>query len=142
MFPRAAIAHDWLTIPGGSEKVVLELLELLPHAEIFTSVYDPEPWREKLAGVTVHPSFLDRIPKAREQYPKLLPLMNRAFESFDLPDFDLVVSSSHSCAKNVLTPPANAPRLLLPHADAPRLGAALPRGGGARHASPGLPPAR
>jgi glycosyltransferase involved in cell wall biosynthesis len=105
VFPRAAIVHDWLTVPGGSEKVVLELLELLPQAEIFTSVYDPEPWREKLAGVTVHPSFLDRIPKAREQYPKLLPLMNRAFESFDLADFDLVVSSSHSCAKNVLTPP-------------------------------------
>jgi glycosyltransferase involved in cell wall biosynthesis len=104
-FPRAAIVHDWLTVPGGSEKVVLELLQLLPHAEIFTSVYDPEPWREKLAGVTVHPSFLDRIPKARQQYPKLLPLMNRAFESFDLSGFDLVVSSSHSCAKNVLTTP-------------------------------------
>jgi glycosyltransferase involved in cell wall biosynthesis len=104
-YPRAAIVHDWLTIPGGSEKVVLELLELLPHAEVFTSVYDPEPWREKLAGVPVHASFLDRIPKAREQYPKLLPLMNRAFESFDLSGFDLVVSSSHSCAKNVLTPP-------------------------------------
>jgi glycosyltransferase involved in cell wall biosynthesis len=105
LYPRAAIVHDWLTIPGGSEKVVLELLELLPHAEVFTSVYDPEPWREKLAGVPVHASFLDRIPKAREQYPKLLPLMNRAFESFDLSGFDLVVSSSHSCAKNVLTPP-------------------------------------
>jgi glycosyltransferase involved in cell wall biosynthesis len=105
LYPRAAIVHDWLTIPGGSEKVVLELLELLPHAEVFTSVYDPEPWREKLAGVPVHASFLNRIPKAREQYPKLLPLMNRAFESFDLSGFDLVVSSSHSCAKNVLTPP-------------------------------------
>jgi glycosyltransferase involved in cell wall biosynthesis len=105
LYPRAAIVHDWLTIPGGSEKVVLELLELLPHAEVFTSVYDPEPWREKLAGVPVHPSFLNRIPKAHEHYPKLLPLMNRAFESFDLSRFDLVVSSSHSCAKNVLTPP-------------------------------------
>jgi glycosyltransferase involved in cell wall biosynthesis len=105
LFPRAAIVHDWLTVPGGSEKVVLELLQLLPHAEIFTSIYDPEPWREKLAGTKVHTSFLDRIPKAREQYPKLLPLMNCAFESFDLSDFDLVVSSSHSCAKNVLTTP-------------------------------------
>ena len=43
-FPRVAIVHDWLTIPGGSEQVVLELLELFPHAELFTSVYDPEPW--------------------------------------------------------------------------------------------------
>jgi glycosyltransferase involved in cell wall biosynthesis len=31
--------------------------------------------------------------------------MNAAFESFDLSSFGLVISSSHSCAKNVLTPP-------------------------------------
>ena len=46
-----------------------------------------------------------RLPGAARHYPKLLPLMNTAFESFDLSAFDLVVSSSHSCAKNVLTPP-------------------------------------
>ena len=27
-FPRVAVVHDWLTIPGGSEQVVLELLEI------------------------------------------------------------------------------------------------------------------
>jgi glycosyltransferase involved in cell wall biosynthesis len=30
--------------------------------------------------------------------------MNRAFESFDLSGFDLVLSSNHSCAKNVFAP--------------------------------------
>jgi glycosyltransferase involved in cell wall biosynthesis len=104
-YPRTAIVHEWLTVPGGSEKVVLELLELLPDAEIFTSVYDPEPWRAMLAERVVHRSFLDRIPGARGHYPKLLPLMNLAFESFDLSGFDLVISSSHSCAKNVVTGP-------------------------------------
>ncbi|HEV7494068.1 glycosyltransferase [Baekduia sp.] len=104
-FSRAALVHDWLTIPGGSEKVVLEILDLLGPADVFTSVYDPSEWSELLAGRTVHPSFLDRIPGARRNYPKLLPLMNAAFESFDLADYDLVVSSSHSCAKNVLTTP-------------------------------------
>lgn len=104
-FSRAALVHDWLTIPGGSEKVVLEILDLLGPADVFTSVYDPSEWSALLAGRTVHPSFLDRIPGARRNYPKLLPLMNAAFESFDLADYDLVVSSSHSCAKNVLTTP-------------------------------------
>jgi glycosyltransferase involved in cell wall biosynthesis len=104
-FPRSAIVHEWLTVPGGSEKVVLELLELLPDAEIFTSIYDPEPWPAELRRRTVHASFLDRIPGARGYYPKLLPLMNLAFESFDLDGLDLVVTSSHSCAKNVLTGP-------------------------------------
>jgi glycosyltransferase involved in cell wall biosynthesis len=31
--------------------------------------------------------------------------MNRAFRSFDLSGFDLVLSSNHACAKNVRTPP-------------------------------------
>jgi glycosyltransferase involved in cell wall biosynthesis len=104
-FSRPAIVHDWLTSPGGSEKVLLELLELLPDAELFTSVYDTERWTAALRGRTVHTSFLDRLPGARTHYPKLLPLMNAAFESFDLSGYDLVVSSSHSCAKNVLTGP-------------------------------------
>jgi glycosyltransferase involved in cell wall biosynthesis len=104
-FERVALVHDWLTIPGGSEKVVLGLLDLIGPADVYTSVYDPAEWSELLAGRAVHPSFLDRIPGARRNYPKLLPLMNAAFESFDLADYDLVVSSSHSCAKNVLTPP-------------------------------------
>ena len=43
-FRRSAIVHDWLTFPGGSEKVLFELLELLPDAELFTSVYDPSRW--------------------------------------------------------------------------------------------------
>jgi glycosyltransferase involved in cell wall biosynthesis len=102
-FRRPAIVHDWLTTPGGSEKVLLELLELLPDAEVFTSVYDAERWAPALRGRTVHTSFLDRVPGAHRHYPKLLPLMNAAFESFDLSGYDLVVSSSHSCAKNVLT---------------------------------------
>jgi len=101
-FRRSAIVHDWLTVPGGSEKVLLELLELLPDADVFTSVYDPERW-PALRHRNVQVSFLDRLPGADRHYPKLLPLMNAAFESFDLSGYDLVVSSSHSCAKNVLT---------------------------------------
>jgi glycosyltransferase involved in cell wall biosynthesis len=105
-FERVAIAHEWLTVPGGSEKVVLEILRLFPQAEIFTTVYDPEPWPEAITGRRVHASALDRIPGARRHYPALLMLMNSAFESFDLSEFDLVVSSNHACAKNVLTRPA------------------------------------
>jgi glycosyltransferase involved in cell wall biosynthesis len=103
-FPRVAIAHDWLTIPGGSEQVLLELLEMFPAAELFTSVYDPSVWPAQITGRPVHASALNRLPGARSQYPKLLPLMNRAFRSFDLSRFDLVLSSSHAFAKNVRAP--------------------------------------
>jgi glycosyltransferase involved in cell wall biosynthesis len=104
-FPRVAVVHEWLTIPGGSEKVVQAILELVPHAELFTSVYDPAPWPPIITRRPVHASFLNRIPGATEHYTRLLPLMDLAFRAFDLSGFDLVISSNHACAKNVRTPP-------------------------------------
>jgi glycosyltransferase involved in cell wall biosynthesis len=113
-FPRVAVVHDWLTIPGGSEQVVLELLAMFPQAQLFTSVYDPQPWPPEITERPVHSSFLSRIPGATTHYPKLLPLMNRAFRSFDLSRFDLVLSSSHACAKNVRVP-AGVPHVCYCH---------------------------
>ena len=103
-FPRVAVVHEWLTIPGGSEDVVMELLEMFPQAELFTSVYDPEPWPEIITERPVHASYLNRIPGARIHYRKLLPLMTAAYRSFDFSRFDLILSSSHACAKNISTP--------------------------------------
>ena len=65
----------------------------------------PRRGRPQITERPVHASFLNRIPGAKRHYPKLLPLMNRAFRSFDLSGFDLVLSSSHACAKNVRTRP-------------------------------------
>ncbi len=104
-FRRVAVVHDWLTIPGGSEDVVIELLALFPDAELFTSVYNPAPWPQVIGARPVHTTWLNRIPGATRHYPKLLPLMTGAFRSFDLSRFDLVLSSSHACAKNVRTQP-------------------------------------
>lgn len=104
-YPRVALTHEWLAVPGGSEKVIEAILRLVPHAEIFCSVYDPEPFDALITDRPVHPSFIQRIPKATSQYPKLLPLMDTAFRRFDLRGFDLIVSSNHACAKNVKTPP-------------------------------------
>src|SRR3954452_1818384 len=103
-FERVAIVHEWLTIPGGSEKVVARMLDLVPQAELFTSVYDPAPWPPAFTERPVHTSFLNRIPGATRRYRQLLPLMNRAFRSFDLRGYDLVISSNHACAKNVKAP--------------------------------------
>ena len=104
-FPRVAITHEWLVVPGGSEDVVLALLDIFPDADVYTSVFDPEPWPSVLRDRTVRVSFLDRSPGARSNYPRLLPLMDAAFQSFDLRGYDLVLSSNHACAKNVITAP-------------------------------------
>ena len=97
-FPRVAISHEWLTIPGGSEQVVLAMLDVFPQAELFTTIYDPAPWPEAITSRPVHTSFLGHVPGASRHYPKLLPLMDTAFRRFDLSGFDLVLSSNHACA--------------------------------------------
>jgi glycosyltransferase involved in cell wall biosynthesis len=113
-FPRVAVVHEWFTIPGGSEQVVEAILQLLPHAELFTSVYDPAPWPHLITKRPVHASFLNRVPGATVHYTRLLPFMDLAFRSFDLSHFDLVISSNHASAKNVRTP-AGVPHVCYCH---------------------------
>ena len=103
-FPRVAVVHEWLTIPGGSEQVVEELLRMFPKAELFCSIYDPAPWPPVITERQVHASYLSRIPGAQAHYRRLLPFMDRAYRSFDLSRFDLILSSNHAFAKNVRTP--------------------------------------
>src|SRR6185503_11130842 len=47
---------------------------------------------------------LQKLPFARTQYRKLLPLFPTAIEQFDLDAYDLVISSSHCAAKAVVAP--------------------------------------
>jgi glycosyltransferase involved in cell wall biosynthesis len=104
-FPRVAVVHEWLTNPGGSEHVVLELLDMFPQAELYTSIYGPGPWPAPIAERDVHTSYLTRVPGAARHYQKLLPFVSRAYRSFDLSGYDLILSSNHACAKNVIAPP-------------------------------------
>lgn len=113
-FPRVAVVHEWLTNPGGSEQVVLELLEMFPRAELYTSIYGPGPWPEPIARRDVHTSYLNRVPGAARHYQKLLPFVSRAYRSFDLSGYDLILSSNHACAKNVIAPPG-APHVCYCH---------------------------
>lgn len=100
---KVAIVHDWLTIYGGSESIVRILHELFPEAPIYTTVYDKKNMPEDFARMDIRPSFLQHYPFAKKKYTTYLPFMPRAFESFDLSEYDLVISSNTSCSKGVIT---------------------------------------
>ncbi|MES2561782.1 MAG: glycosyltransferase family 4 protein [Pseudomonadota bacterium] len=104
---RVAVVHEWLVNYAGSEKVVEQILQMFPQADIFAVVdFLPDAERGLLGGRTVHTSFIQKLPKARTAYRNYLPLMPLAVEQFDLSAYDLVISSSHAVAKGVLTGPA------------------------------------
>ena len=102
---KVAIVHDWLVNYGGAERVVEQMLVLYPDADIYTLVYDRKKMAKHFPPEKVHTSFVQRIPMATKLYTKFLSLMPKAFESFDLSPYDLVIASSSSCAKGVITSP-------------------------------------
>ncbi|MBU1018587.1 MAG: glycosyltransferase [Patescibacteria group bacterium] len=102
---KIAIVADWLTDSGGAEKVVLAIHRMFPDAPIFTSIYD-EKKLPQFAEADVRTSFLQKWPKSKKKHQLYLKWMPMAFEQFDLSDYDIVISSSHSCAKGVITKPS------------------------------------
>lgn len=101
---KVAIVHDWLVVSGGAEKVLKNIIECFPMADVFTIVDFLED-RECVKGAVVKTSFIQRMPFARKRYRAYLPLMPIAIEQIDLSAYDLVISSSHAVAKGVLTGP-------------------------------------
>ncbi len=103
---RVAIIHDWLTVYAGAERVLEQMLHILPQADLFSLVdFLPPEGRGFIHNKPVTTSFLQRLPFAKTQYRQYLPLMPMAVEQFDLGNYDLIVSSSHAVAKGVLTSP-------------------------------------
>lgn len=102
---RIAIVADWLTNQGGAEHVVYELHRAFPSAPIFTSVYDHRKLPQ-FADAQVRTSFVQRLPWAKTKHQLYLLAYPSAFESFDLDEYDVVVSSAHACAKGVITKPS------------------------------------
>ncbi len=102
---RIALVHDWLTGMRGGEKCLEVLCELFPGAPIFTLLAYPEQLSETIRRHEIRTSFLQRMPFSRNGYRNYLPLFPRAIESFDLDEFDLVVSTSHAVAKGVIPAP-------------------------------------
>ncbi len=102
--PKVAIVHDWLTNIAGAEKVVLALHKAFPDAPIYTSVHNSDKTPE-FANADIRTSFLQRIPLARTKHQLFPTLRTVAFESFDLSEYDVVISSASAEAKGVITRP-------------------------------------
>lgn len=100
---KIAIVHEWLTIYGGSERVVEALHELYPEAPIYCLVYDARRMPQRFQQYDIRPSFLQKMPLAKKHYQMFLPLMPYAYEQLDLTEYDVVITSSSSCAKGVIT---------------------------------------
>lgn len=106
---KVAIVHDQLQEFGGAERVLVELLTIFPDAHIYTSFFDPNSLgthRKLLKNKTIRTSVFDRIPFMKKLYSPLRFITPWIWESLDLKEYDLVISSSGSyMSKGVITRP-------------------------------------
>ncbi|SFG94592.1 glycosyltransferase family 4 protein [Sporolactobacillus nakayamae] len=103
---KVAIVHEWFVSYAGSEKVVQQLLEIFPEADLFALVdFLPEDKRGFIQNKKVTTSFIQKLPFAKTKYRSYLPLMPLAIEQLDVSKYDVVISSSHAVAKGVITGP-------------------------------------
>jgi glycosyltransferase involved in cell wall biosynthesis len=97
---RVAIAHEWLVSYAGSERCVEELVREFPRSRLLTTVARPSQLPLDLRSAQT--SFLQHVPGARTHHEWLLPVLPLAWAlRRPIDDVDVVISSSHACAKAV-----------------------------------------
>lgn len=102
---KVALVHEELTQLGGAERVLDAMLEIFPKAPIFTLVWDKVRTQHKYDKFNVRPSFIQKLPFGAKYYKWYLALMPLAIESFNLKDFDLIISDASGLIKGIKTRP-------------------------------------
>jgi len=102
---KIALVHDYLNQRGGAERVFAHIAAAWPQAPVYTALYDERATGDLVARERLHLSYLARVPFANEGFRLLAPFYPRAFEAFDLSQYDTIVSSTTAWAKGVRVPP-------------------------------------
>jgi glycosyltransferase involved in cell wall biosynthesis len=103
---KVAVIHDWLVTYGGADRVLEQIVLCFPECELFSLVdFLAADERGFILNKSAHTSFFQHLPFARRHFRRFFPLMPLAIEQFDLSSYDLIISSSHSVAKGIITGP-------------------------------------
>jgi len=101
---KLAIVHEWLNVYGGSERLLAEILDLYPQAEVYALIHNKQNLiNTLLEKQMVTTSFMQKIPHVEHLYRGLLPLMPLAIQSLNVRNYDMVISLSHAVAHGVIT---------------------------------------
>lgn len=104
---KKALVHDWYTVYGGAERCVESFNNIWNDFDHFSLIDDLSQKNRDiiLKGKQTRNTFIQNLPFGKKKYRSYLPLFPLAIEQLDLSDYELVISSSSSVAKGVLTRP-------------------------------------
>ena len=100
-----ALCHEWTLRHAGSEKVASALAELIQPTAVYTLAGIAEVAAEVFPGQQVVTTKVGMRPGVQRRWDRMLPLLHAGWRSLDLSDFDVVVTSSHSCVNAVRVGP-------------------------------------
>lgn len=101
---KIALVHDHLAQEGGAEKVIRALRFVFPECPLYTLIKDKNISAPEF-NHKIQTSFLQKIPLGVKAYEWFLFLMPGATESYNLQNYDLVISSTSFSAKGIITAP-------------------------------------
>ena len=78
------------------------LADHFPEADLFSPIYDSTGSGRAFEDRVVNTSYLNLLRPKASTFRALLPLYPRAIESFDLSDYDLIISSSSAWAHGIV----------------------------------------
>lgn len=96
--PAVALAHEWLAGRHGSEKTFAAMAAAFPEAALHALTWDRAAGPD-LGGRPVATTVLQRIGPLRDHRALQLPLMPLAWRYASRRHYDVVITSSHACAK-------------------------------------------
>jgi len=94
---KIALVHDYLREYGGAERVLEVLHEMYPEAPVYTSFFD---WNamgkhaERFKGWDIRSSWVQKYWFIKKWISPLRFLAPKIWESFDLSEYDVVITSS------------------------------------------------
>lgn len=100
-----ALVHDFLCGFGGSERVFQYICKTFPDADTYTLAYNPSATLPYFRTRALKTTWLNPFVQTSSAFRWSFPIGTYAMQSFDLSDYDLVISSSATVAKYVKAPP-------------------------------------
>lgn len=99
---KIALCHEWLTTYGGSEQVAQRIAGALRIRDVYAFTIEPGMGERLFPRERVrvaHP--VGKLSLVRHRWQWFLPIMPLVWKQLDLSEYDLIVTSSHSCVNSI-----------------------------------------
>lgn len=91
-----------MTAFGGADREMFSILKLIPQADIYTVLYNPEGYKNIEIQQKIRTSFVQNIP-FKKFFSRHLKILNPiAYESLDLREYDTLITISAGPARGII----------------------------------------